>query len=125
MDETGLAPVTASVPAAAGGRNDAGPGARGAAQGATRFEQWVETFRARARARGISDDTYTRVMGSLKPDTSVFELDRSQPEFSEELWQYLNRRVSDWRITERSGEGARSTRRCSPASRRITASSAR
>ena len=40
------------------------------------------------------------VMGSLKPDTTVYELDRKQPEFNEELWQYLNRRVSDWRITE-------------------------
>jgi membrane-bound lytic murein transglycosylase B len=70
------------------------------AQGATRFEQWVETFRARARARGISDATYTGVMGGLKPDTSVYALDRSQPEFSEEIWQYLNRRVSEWRITE-------------------------
>jgi len=63
------------------------------------FEQWVAAFRARARARGISDATYTRVMGSIKPDTAVFELNRSQPEFNEQLWQYLNRRVSDWRIT--------------------------
>ena len=39
-------------------------------------------------------------MSNLKPDTTVFELDRKQPEFSEEVWQYLNRRVSDWRITE-------------------------
>jgi membrane-bound lytic murein transglycosylase B len=38
-------------------------------------------------------------MGSIKPDTTVFELIRSQPEFNEQLWQYLNRRVSDWRIT--------------------------
>ena len=37
-------------------------------------------------------------MTNIKPDTAVFELDRSQPEFSEQLWQYLNRRVSDWRI---------------------------
>jgi lytic murein transglycosylase len=73
---------------------------RAQAQGAKRFEQWVETFRVRARARGISDDTYTRVMGGLKPDTSVYALDRSQPEFSEEVWQYLNRRVSEWRISE-------------------------
>ncbi len=73
---------------------------RAQAQRATRFEQWVETFRARARARGISDATYTRVMSGLKPDTSVYALDRSQPEFSEKVWQYLNRRVSDWRITE-------------------------
>jgi membrane-bound lytic murein transglycosylase B len=38
-------------------------------------------------------------MSSLKPDTSVYALDRKQPEFNEVLWQYLNRRVSDWRIT--------------------------
>jgi lytic murein transglycosylase len=38
-------------------------------------------------------------MGNLRPDTSVLELNRSQPEFNEEVWQYLNRRVSDYRIT--------------------------
>ena len=62
------------------------------------FGQWVEGFRARARARGVSDATYTRVMGDIKPDTSVYALDRAQPEFREEVWQYLNRRVSDWRV---------------------------
>lgn len=64
----------------------------------TSFPEWVERFRHRARARGISDATYDRVMRGLKPDTSVYELDRRQPEFTEELWQYLNRRVSHWRI---------------------------
>ncbi|MGO9171577.1 MAG: lytic murein transglycosylase [Rhodomicrobium sp.] len=63
------------------------------------FAQWVDAFRSRARSRGISDATYNRVMGSIKPDTSVYALDRAQPEFQEEVWQYLNRRVSDWRIT--------------------------
>ena len=62
------------------------------------FAQWVEAFRARARAKGISDATYSRVMGGLKPDTTVFTEIRSQPEFNQQLWQYLNRRVSDWRI---------------------------
>jgi membrane-bound lytic murein transglycosylase B len=70
-----------------------GPGDANAAS----FAQWVETFRARARGRGISDATYTRAM-NIKPDTSVYALDRAQPEFTEEVWQYLNRRVSDWRI---------------------------
>jgi membrane-bound lytic murein transglycosylase B len=37
-------------------------------------------------------------MTNLKPDTAVFDLNRAQPEFSEQTWQYLNRRVSDWRI---------------------------
>ena len=63
------------------------------------FDRWVDAFRARARERGISDATYSRVMGRVKPDTAVFALQRKQPEFNEQLWQYLNRRVSDWRIT--------------------------
>jgi lytic murein transglycosylase len=62
------------------------------------FEQWVNTFRARALARGISPATYDRVMAGLNPDMGVFALQRAQPEFNEQLWQYLNRRVSEWRI---------------------------
>src|SRR6476661_6535860 len=62
------------------------------------FDTWRETFRARARARGISDATYTRVMGRIEPDMSVFKQMRNQPEFKEQIWQYVNRRVSDWRI---------------------------
>ena len=63
------------------------------------FAQWAEAFAAKARAGGVSEATYRRVMGAVKPDTSVYALDRAQPEFREQLWQYLNRRVSDWRIT--------------------------
>ena len=62
------------------------------------FEQWVQTFRARALARKISAQTYDHVMGAVKPDMGVFALQRAQPEFTEQLWQYLNRRVSEWRI---------------------------
>jgi lytic murein transglycosylase len=62
------------------------------------FERWVDRLRPRARARGISEATYDRVMGTTKPDTSVYALERSQPEFQEPMWQYINRRVSDWRI---------------------------
>jgi lytic murein transglycosylase len=43
-------------------------------------------------------------MGGLQPDTTVFALDRAQPEFNEQIWQYLNRRVSDWRV--RTGKEA-------------------
>jgi peptidoglycan lytic transglycosylase B len=62
------------------------------------FGTWVEHFRARTLARGVSDATYTRVLGNIKPDMDVFALEGAQPEFEEELWQYLNIRVSDWRI---------------------------
>jgi lytic murein transglycosylase len=62
------------------------------------FVHWVAEFRARALRRGVSEATYARVMNSLEPDTSVFAQFRSQPEFSEQLWQYINRRCSDWRV---------------------------
>jgi lytic murein transglycosylase len=62
------------------------------------FEAWRDAFRQRAAARGVSEATYGRVMGAIKPDTSVYAQIRSQPEFNEALWQYINRRVSDWRI---------------------------
>src|SRR5438046_3114303 len=62
------------------------------------FDKWREGFRARALARGVSEQTFARVMGRIEPDMSVFAQIRNQPEFNEQLWQYLNRRVSDWRI---------------------------
>jgi lytic murein transglycosylase len=62
------------------------------------FEQWLDSLRGRALAKGISETTWTRVMGRIEPDMSVFAELRNQPEFKEELWQYINRRVSDWRI---------------------------
>jgi membrane-bound lytic murein transglycosylase B len=62
------------------------------------FDQWRDKFRARALAKGVSDATWTRVMGRIEPDMSVFRQMQGQPEFSEQIWQYINRRVSDWRI---------------------------
>ena len=63
------------------------------------FQRWVERFRAEAVRRGVSEATYDRVMGHVKPDTEVYALQRRQPEFTEAMWQYINRRCSDWRVT--------------------------
>ncbi|MCO5129357.1 MAG: lytic murein transglycosylase [Xanthobacteraceae bacterium] len=81
----------------------AGAGALLAMPGATfaapaGFDAWRDGFEAKARARGISDQTYRAVMGRIEPDMSVFEKMRKQPEFHEQVWQYINRRVSDWRL---------------------------
>ena len=62
------------------------------------FEQWRDGFRARALAKGISEATWNRAMGHVEPDMSVFKQMQKQPEFNEQIWQYINRRVSDWRI---------------------------
>lgn len=63
------------------------------------FDRWVHAFRPRAIARGISGETYDHVMGHLEPDTGVYEQFRKQPEVTEQTWQYINRRCSDWRVT--------------------------
>lgn len=62
------------------------------------FQNWVEHFKARASARGIPENIYVQAMRDIKPDMSVIAADKDQPEFSEKHWQYLNRRVSDWRV---------------------------
>jgi len=73
------------------------------------FDRWVVAFRPRALKRGISEQTYDRVMAAVTPDTSVYAAVRAQPEFTEETWQYINRRCSDWRVItgkERAHENA-------------------
>src|ERR1700759_1464857 len=62
------------------------------------FDQWRDGLRTRALAKGISQATFTRVMGRIEPDMTVFKEIGNQPEFNEQIWQYINRRVSDWRI---------------------------
>ncbi|HTO59950.1 MAG TPA: lytic murein transglycosylase [Bradyrhizobium sp.] len=62
------------------------------------FDAWRDGFRTRALAKGISEATWTRAMAHVEPDMSVFKELRNQPEFNEQIWQYINRRVSDWRI---------------------------
>jgi lytic murein transglycosylase len=37
-------------------------------------------------------------MRDLRPDTTGLEAIRNQPEFNQQLWQYLNRAVSDWKV---------------------------
>src|SRR5262249_29212941 len=62
------------------------------------FDKCREHFRARALAKGISEATWNRAMAHVEPDMSVFQEMGNQPEFTEATWQYINRRVSDWRI---------------------------
>jgi hypothetical protein len=64
----------------------------------TPFDQWVAAFRAKAVARGITAETYAKAMDGIKPDTTELEAIHHQPEFTQKLWQYLNRVTSDWKI---------------------------
>jgi membrane-bound lytic murein transglycosylase B len=88
---------------------------RGASAEGASFDQWITTFRARALAHGITDATYTAVMSGIHPDTTGLEAIHNQPEFSLQLWQYLNRVTSDWKITA----GKEKAKECAPLLSRI------
>jgi membrane-bound lytic murein transglycosylase B len=49
-------------------------------------------------SKGIAPATWDRCMAHVEPDMTVFKEFGDQPEFNEQTWQYINRRVSDWRI---------------------------
>jgi len=65
------------------------------------FSQWREQFRAEALAAGISAATFEQAFAGVQPDPTVIEADRSQPEFTRPVWQYLESAISPQRV--RSG----------------------
>ena len=69
-----------------------------AALAQTSFNAWLETFRAEAKAAGVSDQVLDETLAGLSPNERVFELNSNQPEFSRALWDYLDGAVSDTRI---------------------------
>ncbi len=63
-----------------------------------RYAQWLADLIEEARERGISEPLIRDVLETVRPIPSVISNDRSQAEFVETLEEYLERRVSDWRI---------------------------
>lgn len=63
------------------------------------FDDWLASFRQRARNEGISAETLA-VLGDIRPLESVIERDRTQFEFSRPIWVYLETAVSDARIAD-------------------------
>ncbi len=72
---------------------------RGASATALPFDQWIAAFRAKAVAHGVAEATYVRVMNGIEPDKTGLEAIHDQAEFHLKLWQYLNRAVSDWKVS--------------------------
>ena len=62
------------------------------------FSEWRDAFRSEAMANGISADTFERAFAGIEPDPSVVEADRSQPEFTRPVWQYLEGAISTQRV---------------------------
>ncbi|MGN7868224.1 lytic murein transglycosylase [Paracoccus sp. 22332] len=84
---SGGGPVTpAPIPAASAG-DEAG------------LQRFVQSFRPRALASGVSPATYDRAMRIARYNPDVIRLDRKQAEFSRPVWLYLDSAVSDVRVT--------------------------
>lgn len=62
------------------------------------FPEWVVAFRPHVLAKRVSSKTYDAVMGAIEPDTSVFQFDKTQPEFQEPIWRYVDKRSNDWNV---------------------------
>jgi len=63
------------------------------------FGPWLEDLKAEARQIGVGEETLARVLAGIKPIPRVIELDRRQPEFMLTFWSYLQRSISDKRIS--------------------------
>ena len=62
------------------------------------FESFIKNFEATAVAAGVTHETYAKAMYGLTPDANVPELVAAQPEFTTPLWEYIDKRVTQWRI---------------------------
>ncbi len=62
------------------------------------FTQWRDAFRREALQAGISADLFDRAFEGITPDPSVIAADRSQPEFTRPVWEYLNGALSKQRV---------------------------
>lgn len=66
------------------------------------FSDWRDGFRREALAAGIASATFERAFAGVTPDPAVIRADRSQPEFTRPVWEYLDNALSLMRV--RSGQ---------------------
>ncbi len=71
------------------------------------FTDWLQSFRYEAERAGISRTIFTKVFdGVTEPDIRVLQRANHQPEFSLQIWEYLDTRVNALSI-DRGREMAR------------------
>ena len=69
------------------------------AEAAQTFAQWTERFWSTARAVGIKRETYDLAFKGMTPDPKVIEAANFQPEYKKPIGEYVDRVVSDKRVT--------------------------
>jgi membrane-bound lytic murein transglycosylase B len=74
-------------------------GATGNASADAKFQSWIADFRGTALNSGVSASTFNRAFaGVTEIDPEVLEKAKSQPEFTEPVWGYLDNRVNEQSI---------------------------
>lgn len=62
------------------------------------FTEWRDAFRSEALQAGIPATVFDRAFAGVTPDPSIITADRSQPEFTRPVWQYLEGALSRQRV---------------------------
>jgi len=62
------------------------------------FEDWRENFRREALAGGIQPQVFDQAFAGVDPDPAVINADRSQPEFTRPVWEYLEGALAEQRV---------------------------
>jgi len=62
------------------------------------FEDFLNNLHQLATEQGVSKATVDRAFYQLTPNLDILESDRSQAEFSQNFWNYLGKRVSQYRL---------------------------
>jgi membrane-bound lytic murein transglycosylase B len=62
------------------------------------FSDWEAGFRVDAIKAGIRPDVFDQAFAGVLPDMSVVKADRSQPEFTRPVWEYLDGALSAVRV---------------------------
>ncbi|QYZ69247.1 lytic murein transglycosylase [Neotabrizicola shimadae] len=65
---------------------------------ATAMGAWVQGFRPKALAAGITPEVFDAALAGVAPDPRVLERDYNQTEFTKTIWDYLDRAVSPDRV---------------------------
>lgn len=84
------APSTAGTHATQAGSDEA--------EHSQKFARWVDAFSRNALAAGIDEATLQLAFGNVRFVPRVIELDRTQPEFTRNVWDYLDNALSTQRI---------------------------
>ncbi|SDR84507.1 membrane-bound lytic murein transglycosylase B [Halopseudomonas xinjiangensis] len=62
------------------------------------FAAWRDEFRQQVLEQGVPADLFERIFADMQVDPAVIKADRSQPEFTRPVWEYLDGALSSQRL---------------------------